>query len=324
MKSNIVIQKEKNQVIKICRNSKEFKKELYIYEKQPYFAPKLIDHNGTNTLRLEYIDGIHIIDLVQPDFSKLAFLFSELHGLETVKGKRICLKDSNPRNFLYCEELTKYYMLDFSEWEYDYPEADLIHFLLFSLLACSLLPNITQARTLSEQKGEAASYYDDGAYETAYKQYLKLAKDGDSFAQYRVSFMKLTGVGTKEKAAEALAWAVLASQSGDVELVKYRIMVTKMVPAGKRKSAERTATRYLRRWGPEVALDDSAPAGASRTECTASRLKRNCFSEVTKPSVHIAWGEDLSADPAQMNRVAELNQIIVKNFSGLQTQSEAN
>lgn len=131
MKSNIIIQKEKNQVIKICRNNKEFKKELYIYQKKPFFAPRLLDHNKTNTLMLEYIEGISIIDLIQPDFSKLAYLFSELHALENKKGKKICLKDSNPRNFIYSEKLEKYYMLDFSEWEYDYPEADLIHFLLF-------------------------------------------------------------------------------------------------------------------------------------------------------------------------------------------------
>ncbi len=138
MKSNIIIQKEKNQVIKICRNNREFKKELYIYEKKPYFAPRLLDHNNSNTLILEYIDGIPIIEMVKPDFSKLALLFSELHSFESEKGKKICLKDSNPRNFLYSEKQAKYYMLDFSEWEYDYPEADLIHF-YFSGLRSILL-----------------------------------------------------------------------------------------------------------------------------------------------------------------------------------------
>ena len=37
------------------------------------------------------------------------------------------------------------------------------------------------------------------------KKYLKRAKDGDTFAQYRVSFMRLTGLGTKEKVSEAMA-----------------------------------------------------------------------------------------------------------------------
>ena len=70
-------------------------------------------------------------DLIQPDFSAIAGLFVELHQLSVKKDKCICLIDSNPKNFLYDPEAHKYYMLDFSEWEYDYPEVDLIHFLLF-------------------------------------------------------------------------------------------------------------------------------------------------------------------------------------------------
>ncbi|MCD4817384.1 MAG: hypothetical protein K8S23_01685 [Candidatus Cloacimonetes bacterium] len=131
MKSNIIIQKDKNQIIKICRNHTEFKKELYIYRKKPKFVPKLLDHNGKNTVILEYIEGNPIIDLINPDFTKLALLFVELHSLESKKGKKICLKDSNPKNFIVSSKEQKYYMLDFSEWEYDYPESDLIHFLLF-------------------------------------------------------------------------------------------------------------------------------------------------------------------------------------------------
>jgi len=126
MKSNVIIQKNKGQVIKICRNKKEFKKELYIYEKKLSFIPKLLDHNSLNTVILEYIEGSPIIDLKQPDFSKIALLFTELHSLEKRDSKRICLRDTNPKNFLFSHINQKYYMLDFSEWEYDYPESDLI------------------------------------------------------------------------------------------------------------------------------------------------------------------------------------------------------
>jgi hypothetical protein len=115
---------------------------------------------------------------------------------------------------------------------------------------------------------------------------------------------------------------VLASQGGDVELAKYRNAVTKMVPVKKRKSAERTSNRYLSRWGEEIELPNSTPAGASRTECTASRLARNCFSETTKQTVHITWGEDLSEDPEQLKRIEELDREIVKNFSGLETSGD--
>jgi hypothetical protein len=115
---------------------------------------------------------------------------------------------------------------------------------------------------------------------------------------------------------------VLASQGGDVELAKYRNAVTKMVPVKKRKSAERTSNRYLSRWGAEIEIHDSTAAGASRTECTASRLKSNCFGETAKPTVHITWGEDLSEDPEQLKRIEELDREIVKNFSGHETSGD--
>ncbi|MBN1949464.1 MAG: phosphotransferase [Candidatus Cloacimonetes bacterium] len=131
MKAEIILQKEKGQVIKICRNNIEFRRELFIYERKPSFAPQLLDHNDTNTLMLEYIEGVPLTDLEQPDFSRLAQLFVELHNLDRQADKCICLLDSNPRNFLFCEKDGRYYLVDFSEWKYDYPEADLIHFLLF-------------------------------------------------------------------------------------------------------------------------------------------------------------------------------------------------
>ncbi|MBT4333494.1 MAG: hypothetical protein HOD64_09480, partial [Candidatus Cloacimonetes bacterium] len=54
MKTEIIINKEKKQVIKICDSPKMFKKEMYIYKKRLPFTPKLIDNDGKNTLMLEY------------------------------------------------------------------------------------------------------------------------------------------------------------------------------------------------------------------------------------------------------------------------------
>ena len=129
MKANIVIQKKKGQVIKICNSPKMFKKELYIYEKKLSFTPRLLDHDGKITLMLEYIDGTSIVDLLQPDFKCVAKIIATLHELENNAGKCICHIDNNPMNFILSKE--QYFMLDFSEWEYDLPEKDLIHFLLF-------------------------------------------------------------------------------------------------------------------------------------------------------------------------------------------------
>lgn len=129
MTSNIIIQKEKKQVIKICKSPKTFQKELYIYQKKLPFIPKLLDHDNKNTLMLEYIEGTPIAELVQPDFSKIAKMYINLHSIESKDGKCICHYDNNPKNYLFSRN--KYYMLDFSEWEYNFPETDLIHFLLF-------------------------------------------------------------------------------------------------------------------------------------------------------------------------------------------------
>ncbi|NQT65814.1 MAG: phosphotransferase [FCB group bacterium] len=129
MKSEIIISKKKNQVIKICNSPKMFRKELYIYKKKIPFTPRLIDNDGKNTLILEYIDGIPIMDLEQPNFAKITELFINLHSLESKGSKSICHFDNNPKNYLFSNG--KYYMLDFSDWIYDYPETDLIHFLLF-------------------------------------------------------------------------------------------------------------------------------------------------------------------------------------------------
>lgn len=129
MKSNVVIQKEKGQVIKICKSPQMFKKELFIYNKELSFTPRLIDHDRKNTLMLEYLEGENIGIMPQPDFGRIAELFLALHSIEQKKGKCICHCDNNPKNYLYSNG--RYYMIDFSEWEYDHPESDLIHFLLF-------------------------------------------------------------------------------------------------------------------------------------------------------------------------------------------------
>ena len=39
--------------------------------------------------------------------------------------------DTNPNNFIYDFKADRYFMLDFSEWEFNNKEFDLIHFLLF-------------------------------------------------------------------------------------------------------------------------------------------------------------------------------------------------
>jgi hypothetical protein len=131
MKTNLIFEKEKGRVIKICNSPSEYKKALAIYQRQLPFTPRLLDDDGSITLVLEYLPGIPIGDMDVPDFAALAQLFVQLHSLESRAGHVICHHDTNPKNYLYLPEQNRYIMLDFAEWRYDFPESDLIHFLLF-------------------------------------------------------------------------------------------------------------------------------------------------------------------------------------------------
>jgi len=194
-------------------------------------------------------------------------------------------------------------------------------FLAWIFCASCVLPNVAQALSETEKLDEAAFLYERGEYKSAFRQYLKLAKEGDTFAQYRVSFMRLTGLGTKEKVSEAMAWAVLASQGGGADLAEYRDTVATLVPADERRSTERKATNYVRRYGSEDALVDAAPVGATGLECTGSRLMRHCKSQARSTVVHIAWGKDRSEESEPLDRINALDQEISEQYTGQQASN---
>jgi hypothetical protein len=140
------------------------------------------------------------------------------------------------------------------------------------------------------QQQTADTYYMNGDFDQAYKQYLKLAKKGDSFSQYRVSYMFLEGEGRKADVIESFAWAVLAAEDGQEDLVSYRSAVAGLVPEKKRGKAERKADYYMRKWG-NLALADAATRRARKQlrECTGSRLGTRC-EEVYAMEMPNFWG----------------------------------
>ena len=165
------------------------------------------------------------------------------------------------------------------------------------------------------QAGAAAAEFEQGEYKSAFKQYVKLAKDGDAFAQYRVSYMQLMGLGTKSDVVEAMAWAVLAAESGHAELIRYQEAVATAVPSNKRRKAQARTDYYLRRWGRADASGGGTLARSSEGVCTGSRLARNCGQGSDGAGKWIAWSDDRSADPAQKRKFEELDQTIQKNAS---------
>lgn len=128
-KSLLVFDRDKNQIIKTCRTLDEYKRELHIYQKNLAFTPTLYSHSQKEfSITISHLNGHTLYNTLNPDFGRIAKLFHQLHSLEE---KTICLMDTNPNNFIYDFGADRYYMLDFSEWEYNQKEFDLIHFLLF-------------------------------------------------------------------------------------------------------------------------------------------------------------------------------------------------
>ncbi|MEJ8567299.1 hypothetical protein [Elongatibacter sediminis] len=151
------------------------------------------------------------------------------------------------------------------------------------LIAVTLLIGIstglvadTTSRYHAEQQ-HADTLYENGEYDDAMKRYKKLAKKGDSFSQYRVSYMYLEGQGEEEDLVEAFAWAYLAAQNGQKELKDYRDAVGSLVPEKKRRKAERRVDYYMRKWGnTSLAADASRGARHELRSCTGSRLGTRC------------------------------------------------
>jgi hypothetical protein len=190
-----------------------------------------------------------------------------------------------------------------------------INRLLAALLALCIASGSASAMAGSTPESrlqQAGELYDRGDFGAAYKQYVKLAKDGSTFAQYRVSYMLLMGQGTSPDVIESLAWAVVAAEHDHPMLDDYQDAVASLVPGDQRKKAESKASYYLRRWGETKGSSGNTLARVSEGICTGSRLAGNCGQGGGGTAAWIAWGPDRSGDPKQKASIERLNQTIVE------------
>jgi hypothetical protein len=180
-------------------------------------------------------------------------------------------------------------------------------FLIIVLLCFSLasIPGLASSEQVAWRQ-EATALYENGDYAGAYKKYLKLGKKGDWFSQYRISYMNLNGLGTSENVIESLAWAVLAAQNGQGDLVRYQDAVAALVPEDKRKKAQQKVDYYMRRWGK----DDSADNRKSSGDCTGSRLSAYCKPTSSKQT-WISWKRSTPQDQESKDLIETLNQSIL-------------
>lgn len=184
--------------------------------------------------------------------------------------------------------------------------------LLTLCCAVAAAPAIANAGT-GGPDSRAAALYERGDYEAAFKEYLKLAKDGDTFSQYRLSYMSLKGLGTQADVVESMAWAVLAAEGEHATLDDYQSAVAALVPDDQRKKAQRKAETFMRRWGQEGDSEWNTLSSRYAGGCTGTKLATNCGKAGGGASVWIAWGADKSADPDQRQHIEELNRSIVEH-----------
>jgi len=168
--------------------------------------------------------------------------------------------------------------------------------LLLSIISMNALAG-PEPSLYQKSQAEADEAYAAGDYNSAYRQYLNLARKGDSFSQYRLSYMNFQGQGTDVDMSEAFAWAVLASQSNNRELVKYMASLAREVPEAQHQRAAVKAKHYLDRWG-DMAIAEDARRGAIREirECTGSRLGTRC-EEVYSMQMPTFWDIGHSHSP---------------------------
>ncbi len=144
-------------------------------------------------------------------------------------------------------------------------------------LAISLSSQAAGEPVISPEQQQADVVYASGDYPAAMKQYLALAKEGDNFAQYRVSYMYLEGQGLEPDLVEAYAWAAVAARKGQMELVKYRNVVGSLVPEDQRRKAVKTAEFYNRKWGKDDSdYEYDRSVRSEMRRCTGSRLGSRC------------------------------------------------
>lgn len=151
----------------------------------------------------------------------------------------------------------------------------LLALLLFtptSLLAAG--KNIDKDAQTAERADAA---YAQQKYATALDEYGKLARQGDSFSQYRMSYMNLLGEGVPINYPEAFAWAVLAAESRNEQLETYFTEVRDRVPEEQRDAAQNLAEDYLQHWGRmTLAIAARKKADQQLRNCTGSRLGTRC------------------------------------------------
>lgn len=123
-----------NQIEKVCRSSKSFLNELFVYQSDFPYGPELIEIKKPYKLVINKVEGIPYLDadvLSDKMITILARTISRFHSVTHLEDKVLCHWDNQPRNILWNEKKQKFCLLDFEDIRLARPEADLTHLFLF-------------------------------------------------------------------------------------------------------------------------------------------------------------------------------------------------
>ena len=106
-------------------------RELIIYEMGLPMTARLIEATELR-LKTQYLNGKHYLDELELFFpGMLGRTIAAFHRATFDGSKCWCHSDNNPKNIILDWNLTAYYLLDFEDIVFDYPEHDLTHLMLF-------------------------------------------------------------------------------------------------------------------------------------------------------------------------------------------------
>jgi TPR repeat protein len=143
------------------------------------------------------------------------------------------------------------------------------------LVLFALEANAVYAKEAQEYRAEADQYYAANNYRKAYKNYLKLAKQGDHYSQDRIAQMYANGEGKKVDLSEAYAWSVLAAESGTDEFTERRDELLQQTTD--ESAAQKKADKLMGKYGEAALAKKAASKERLRRNtksggCTGSRL----------------------------------------------------
>jgi hypothetical protein len=189
------------------------------------------------------------------------------------------------------------------------------HLLVFAFLSLSapLVLPITAMADYAKERDVAERFYAAGDFKNAHKTYKQLARKGDSFAQFRLSYMYLMGEGQEADVIESIAWSVLAAQDKQQEKVAYMRTVAEMVPQDQRVKANKKISYYMRKWGEDSGSDSRSHRNDKI--CTGFRLCNHKTNAGTVGVPSNLW--NISGQPVNeqelRQRIDDINQSILNS-----------